>query len=513
MALLGHDQFGQAIDPLHVGGPLGMRVVGLGIVALDRALGLARSDVVILAEHEQDDVGILLDRSRFAKVGEHRALVLTLFDRAAELRQRQHRHVQLFGQRLQAATDLGNLVDPVVLRPARSLEQLEVIDHDQPDIVTALQTPSARAQRGDRQRRGIVDVQRQFGKALAGERELLEILAADLAHPQHFARNARLFGQNTRGKLVGAHFQAEKRHRRADRFVRSDPICQIAAHPVGGVEGDVGGERGLAHARASGKDQQIRFVQAADLLVHRSQPGGGARDVPARKQRLLDHPQRGARGNREGLRLTPAARPVGDRIERGLGLFDLLHRRDIVRSVHRPGDEVAPDRDKLAQQRQIVDLLGQFARREQTLPVGGQPGQIGDSAQLLERLVRLEIGFERHRGDDCAAIHQLEDSLIDALVERLEEMHRTQVAGVLLDHPVVDQRRPDERRLRLEIRGQRADAAVFAWVRCGKGDRFAGHVGSMRWAGRRRQGRCDERRGIDLSITPPAMPELHWRGL
>jgi hypothetical protein len=33
------------------------------------------------------------------------------------------------------------------------------------------------------------------------------------------------------------------------------------------VEGDVGGKRGLAHARTPGQDDQIAIVQPADLFV------------------------------------------------------------------------------------------------------------------------------------------------------------------------------------------------------------------------------------------------------
>jgi hypothetical protein len=39
-----------------------------------------------------------------------------------------------------------------------------------------------------------------------------------------------------------------------------------------GVEGDVGGKRGLAHARTAGKDDKVGIVQAADLFVDRISP-------------------------------------------------------------------------------------------------------------------------------------------------------------------------------------------------------------------------------------------------
>src|SRR3546814_17657937 len=58
------------------------------------------------------------------------------------------------------------------------------------------------------------DLERQFGEALAGEGQLLELVTAELAHAQALAADFRLFGQNARRQLVGAHFEAEECHRR-----------------------------------------------------------------------------------------------------------------------------------------------------------------------------------------------------------------------------------------------------------------------------------------------------------
>ena len=73
-------------------------------------------DVIFLAEHEQHDVGVLLDRARFAKVGELRALVVAAFHLTRELRERDDRHVQLLAERLQAGGDLGDFLHAVVAR-------------------------------------------------------------------------------------------------------------------------------------------------------------------------------------------------------------------------------------------------------------------------------------------------------------------------------------------------------------------------------------------------------------
>src|SRR3546814_3990791 len=54
VARLGHDDFGEAEDALHLGRPFLVRGVDLDVVALDRPLGLARGDVIILAERSEE---------------------------------------------------------------------------------------------------------------------------------------------------------------------------------------------------------------------------------------------------------------------------------------------------------------------------------------------------------------------------------------------------------------------------------------------------------------------------
>ncbi len=125
---------------------------------------------------------------------------------------RWHRAVDFLRQRLEAAADLRNLVDPVVVRSAaRALQQLEIIDHDQTDATLPLEPPGARAQRRDRQARRIVDKQRQAFKITRRTRKIAEILLADLAHAQIFRADPGLLGKDTRRQLIGRHFEAKER--------------------------------------------------------------------------------------------------------------------------------------------------------------------------------------------------------------------------------------------------------------------------------------------------------------
>src|SRR5436309_15687184 len=93
IALLPDDHFRDAFDAL----------VGLGI---DRAV------VELLPVDEADDVGVLLDRARFAKIGELRPPVLAaaLLRCARELRDGHDRHVELLRERLERARDVRDLL-------------------------------------------------------------------------------------------------------------------------------------------------------------------------------------------------------------------------------------------------------------------------------------------------------------------------------------------------------------------------------------------------------------------
>ena len=83
--------------------------------------------VVLFAVNEHHDVGVLLDGARFAQVAELRPVVARGFDLAIELRQAQHRHVQLAGQPFQAARDAGDLLLPRIARVV-GLDELQVVD-------------------------------------------------------------------------------------------------------------------------------------------------------------------------------------------------------------------------------------------------------------------------------------------------------------------------------------------------------------------------------------------------
>ena len=77
---------------------------------ISASAAIVRLGVVdLVAVDEGDDVGVLLEAPRLTQVGEHRALVLAVLELAVELRQRDHRALELAGEDLQPAGDLRHL--------------------------------------------------------------------------------------------------------------------------------------------------------------------------------------------------------------------------------------------------------------------------------------------------------------------------------------------------------------------------------------------------------------------
>src|SRR3546814_9708839 len=93
----------------------------------DWSSDVCSSDLIILAEHEQHHVGVLLDRPRFTKVGKLRSLVLAAFDLAAELRQGHDRDIKFFCQSLEPTRNFGNLLHAIVAAARAALQELEKI--------------------------------------------------------------------------------------------------------------------------------------------------------------------------------------------------------------------------------------------------------------------------------------------------------------------------------------------------------------------------------------------------
>ena len=112
---------------------------------------------------------------------------------------------------------------------------------------------------------------------------LFEILVADLALADVVRGRRRDSSDRIRGgELLGRHFEREEADHGAvlGRWVLPGRIL-AGAIGAGGVEANIGGERGLAHRRPAGEHDQIRRVQAAEELVEIDEAGRDAGGLAA----------------------------------------------------------------------------------------------------------------------------------------------------------------------------------------------------------------------------------------
>ena len=188
------------------------------------------------------------------------------------------------------------------------------------------------------------------------------------------------------------------------------------------IEGDVGGERRLAHAGTPGDDDKIGFLQAAHLVVEIEKAGGDARQMAVAHVGAARHIERGGERVGEALKAAVVAASLGDRIELALGLLDLRARRRIDRRVIGRVDDVLADDDELAANRKVMHgaaiVFGVDDRRR----LSGESRQIGLDRHARRQFDLGEERLERDDGRELAGANELRRDFIDAAVQFLREM-------------------------------------------------------------------------------------------
>ena len=118
----------------------------------------------------------------------------------------------------------------------------------------------------------------------------------------------------------------------------------LARVGLGDVEGDVGGERGLAHGRAAGEDDQVGGLQAAHHAVEVVEAGRDAGQLAvALDRRAAAMSMASVQRVGEALEAAVVAAGLGELVEPALGLLDLVARRGVDRRVVGDVDHVLAD--------------------------------------------------------------------------------------------------------------------------------------------------------------------------
>src|SRR5579884_781096 len=162
--------------------------------------------VDLVAVDERDHVGVLLDGARLAQVGEPGLGRVAVLDLPIELRERDHGHVELLGEGLERARDLGDLLLAAVLAFGAAHE-LEVVDHDEaePRARLALEPPRLRPQLEDAQRGRVVDVDGRVGEPPGGHGEPRELPVGEVAGAHAREVDLRLGAEEPHRELLLRH--------------------------------------------------------------------------------------------------------------------------------------------------------------------------------------------------------------------------------------------------------------------------------------------------------------------
>ena len=227
--------------------------------------------------------------------------------------------------------------------------------------------------------------------------------------------------------------------------------CSSATIGPGDVVGDVGGERGLAHAGTAGDDDQVGGLQAAHLGVEVAQAGGDARQFSVALEGLGRHIDSDGERLREFLEAAVITAGLGELIEPALGVLDLRPRQEIDRRVIGDIDHVLADPDQVASQRQVVDRAAIVLRVDDGGRFRGQAGEVLADGHAAE------IGFGGRKvfsvtgRGDLAHANQAAGGLVDGLVHRLEEVLGLQKVRHPVERVIVHQDRAKQALFRLDI--------------------------------------------------------------
>ena len=225
----------------------------------------------------------------------------------------------------------------------------------------------------------------------------------------------------------------------------------LAAVRLGDVVGDVGGERGLAHAGAAGDDDQVGRLQAAHLGVEVFQAGGEAGQLAVALIGAGGHVDRGGERLGEALEARAEAAGLGDLVELALGVLDLLARREIDRRVERHVDHVLADADEVAPHREVADGAAVVGGVDDGRRFGREAGEVLAGVEPADVDVGRQEGLERDGRGDLAGADQIRGELVELLMDRLEEMLRLEKIGNPVERLVVDEDGAEQRLLGLDV--------------------------------------------------------------
>ncbi len=128
-----------------------------------------------------------------------------------------------------------------------------------------------------------------------------------------------------------------------------------------------------------------------------------------------------------------------------------LVRRRVDRRIIGEIDHVLADGDQIAADREIVDGAAVIFGIDDCRRFGGKPRQILVDREAGDIEISRQERLQRHRRRQLVGAHQSAGQVVDALMDRLEEVLRLEKIGDAVERLVIDEDRAEQRLLGLDI--------------------------------------------------------------
>src|SRR5690606_15149705 len=359
-----------------------------------------------------------------------------LLQAPVELRQGDDRAVELLGQRLERARNLGNLVDPAVAAGTGNLHQLQVVDHDQADLaVLARQAPSDLPHFRWGNTGGIVDEQLAIVEQVDRAGQARPVIVVELTGTHLGLVNTPQRGEHTNDDGLRRHLQ------------RVDEDRLVAAHQ--GVFHQVHGEGGIIHRRTACNDDHVGRLQAAGEVVQVIKAGGQTGNCIAVVEQRVDAVD-GLDQNVVDAHRATGFRPVlGDLEDLALGLVENLLAGTAFRRIGTVGDLVA-DADQFAQGGALTNDLRIGLDVGYRRCVLRQFGEISQATDLRQLPLLVQLFGQGDDVEGLVTFGQLEDRAEDQTMVMAVEIAIGNTIEHTLPSVVVEHQATQYRLLRLD---------------------------------------------------------------
>ena len=162
--------------------------------------------VVIWTVEEHDKVGVLLDRTRFTKVGKDWTRIVAAGNATRELGEGDNWDFELTGENLEATRNFGDLLDTVTSVTFGPLDKLEVVNDNDTDIVVMHGAASFVAKFDNGHGAGIVDIDGDFVHFAEGVANAREFFVGEITSAHFPVVDTRDVRNHTVDNFAGGHF-------------------------------------------------------------------------------------------------------------------------------------------------------------------------------------------------------------------------------------------------------------------------------------------------------------------